>query len=62
MITIERGNVLEAQVEVLVDTVSCVGFMGGGIALQFRKADSENFEAYQGACRAHGVRPGRWCS
>ena len=59
MIKIERGNVLEAQAETLVNTVNCVGFMGKGIALQFKKAYPENFEAYQKACRAHEVQPGR---
>lgn len=59
MITIEKGNVLEAEAEALVNTVNCVGFMGKGIALQFKKAYPENFAAYQKACRAHEVQPGR---
>ena len=58
MITTERGNVLEAKAEALVNTVNCVGFMGKGIALQFKKAYPENFDAYQRACRAHEVQPG----
>jgi O-acetyl-ADP-ribose deacetylase (regulator of RNase III) len=33
--------------------------MGKGIALQFKKAFPENFKAYQRACRANGVRPGK---
>jgi O-acetyl-ADP-ribose deacetylase (regulator of RNase III) len=59
MITITRGNLLEADVEALVNTVNCVGHMGKGIALQFKKAFPENFKAYQRACRAEEVRPGR---
>ena len=59
MIKIERGNVLEAQAEALVNTVNCVGFMGKGIALQFKKAYPENFEAYRKACQAQEVLPGR---
>lgn len=59
MITIERGNVLEARAEALVNTVNCAGFMGKGIALQFKKAYPENFDAYQKACRKHEVQPGR---
>lgn len=58
MITLTRGNVLEAQAESLVNTVNCVGFMGKGIALQFKKAYPENFKAYQKACRANEVQPG----
>jgi O-acetyl-ADP-ribose deacetylase (regulator of RNase III) len=59
MITISRGNLLEADAEALVNTVNCDGFMGKGIALQFKKAFPENFEAYARACRAHEVNPGR---
>lgn len=59
MITLVRGSVLEAQADALVNTVNCVGFMGKGIALQFKKAYPENFKAYQKACRANEVQPGR---
>lgn len=58
MITITRGNLLEADVEALVNTVNCVGYMGKGIALQFKKAFPENFRAYQRACQAGQVQPG----
>lgn len=53
------GNLLAADTEAIVNTVNCVGFMGKGIALQFRKAWPENFRAYQQKCRAHEVVPGR---
>ena len=59
MITITRGNIIEADAEALVNTVNCEGFMGKGIALQFKKAFPANFEAYKRACRAGEVRPGR---
>lgn len=59
MITITRGNLLEADVEALVNTVNCVGHMGKGIALQFKKAFPENFKAYHKACKAKEVVPGK---
>lgn len=59
MITVRRGNLIEADAEALVNTVNCEGFMGKGIALQFKKAFPDNFKAYQQACRAGMVRPGR---
>jgi len=59
MITITRGNIIEADAEALVNTVNCEGFMGKGIALQFKKAFPENFAAYERACRAGEVQPGR---
>ena len=59
MIQFSSGNLLEADVDALVNTVNCVGFMGKGIALQFKQAFPENFTAYQKACHASEVRPGR---
>jgi len=59
MIEVAKGNVLEADVEALVNTVNCVGFMGKGIALQFKQAFPANFRAYEAACRAGEVVPGR---
>lgn len=59
MIEEMRGNLLESDAEALVNTVNCIGFMGKGIALQFRQAWPENFRFYEKACRAKEVRPGR---
>ena len=59
MVELTRGNILEAETEALVNTVNCVGFMGKGIALQFKKAYPDNFEAYRKACAAGEVQPGR---
>ena len=59
MIEIGKGNVLEADAEALVNTVNCVGLMGKGIALQFKQAYPANFRAYEAACRAGEVAPGR---
>lgn len=59
MITLTKGNLIEADVEALVNSVNCEGYMGKGIALQFKKAFPENFKAYERACRAGEVQPGR---
>ena len=59
MIRFKTGDILAEDVEALVNTVNCVGVMGRGIALQFRKAFPENFRAYAEACRRDEVRPGR---
>ncbi|QOC22750.1 macro domain-containing protein [Wenzhouxiangella sp. AB-CW3] len=59
MIEHTQGNLLSADAEALVNTVNCVGYMGKGIALQFKQAFPENFKAYQRACKAEEVRPGR---
>jgi len=49
----------EADVEALVNAVNCVGYMGKGIALRFRKMFPDNFGVYKRACLANEVRPGR---
>lgn len=59
MIESKTGDLLAVDVEALVNTVNCVGHMGRGIALQFKKAWPENFRAYQAACRRLEVQPGR---
>lgn len=59
MIEFQRGNLLEAKAEALVNTVNCVGVMGKGIALQFKQAFPENFKQYEKACDAGEVKPGQ---
>jgi O-acetyl-ADP-ribose deacetylase (regulator of RNase III) len=59
MIKLTQGNILDADVEALVNTVNCVGVMGKGIALQFKQAFRDNFQAYASACREGKVKPGR---
>ena len=59
MIRFTTGNILDAEVEALVNTVNCVGIMGRGIALQFKQAFPENFKAYEAACQRKAVEPGR---
>ena len=59
MIELKTGDILREDAEALVNTVNCVGFMGRGIALQFKRAFPENFKAYTAACRRHEVQPGR---
>ena len=38
-----KGNLLESDADALVNTVNCVGVMGKGIALQFKKKFPKNF-------------------
>src|SRR5262249_24887052 len=59
VVELVRGNLLEADVQALVNTVNTVGIMGKGIALQFRKAFPENYKAYKRACDAAEVQAGR---
>ncbi len=59
MIHIVRGDILRQDSDALVNTVNCVGVMGRGIALQFRRAFEENYEAYREAAKNNAIRPGR---
>jgi O-acetyl-ADP-ribose deacetylase (regulator of RNase III) len=59
MIKLTQGDILKADAEALVNTVNCVGIMGRGVALQFKKAFPENFKAYEAACKADQVQPGK---
>jgi O-acetyl-ADP-ribose deacetylase (regulator of RNase III) len=58
MIERTQGNILKADTEALVNTVNCNGFMGKGIALQFKKAYPRNYDAYHKACQVGEVKPG----
>jgi len=59
MMRFVQGNLLEAPVEALVNTVNTVGVMGKGIALMFKEAFPANFRAYEDACKHHAVNIGR---
>ncbi|MDP8240871.1 MAG: macro domain-containing protein [Candidatus Hatepunaea meridiana] len=59
MIELKKGNLLTADVEALVNSVNCVGIMGRGIALQFRKAFTDNFKEYADACKRGEILPGQ---
>jgi len=59
MIKITSGNLLDSKVDALVNTVNCDGYMGKGIALQFKQAFSKNYKAYDKACKLGEVQPGK---
>ena len=58
MITYKSGDILAEETEALVNTVNCVGVMGRGVALQFKRAFPENFKAYAARCKRDQMRPG----
>ncbi len=59
MIEYKSGDILQDDAQALVNTVNCVGVMGRGIALQFKKAFPSNFKAYAEACNRGEVLPGK---
>ena len=59
MIRFEQGNLLTANVEALVNPVNCVGVMGRGLALEFKRGFPGNFKLYAEACLKKQVKPGK---
>jgi O-acetyl-ADP-ribose deacetylase (regulator of RNase III) len=59
MIEFVHGNLFDADVEAIVNAVNCVGVMGKGIALEFKKRFPNNFIAYKAACDAGQLQLGR---
>lgn len=59
MIEYKQGDILRENTEAIINTVNCVGVMGRGIALQFKKAFPQNFLAYVAACKKKEVQPGK---
>ena len=59
MIEHKTGDIFAEDVDALVNSVNCVGVMGRGIALQFKKRFPQNFKAYESACKRSEVQPGQ---
>ncbi len=59
MIRYTTGDLLTEDAEAIVNTVNCVGVMGRGIALQFKKRFQENFKLYAKACKNKEIVPGQ---
>ena len=59
MIRFKQGDILKSDSEAIVNTVNCVGVMGRGIALQFKKAYPDNFREYKKICDRKELEPGR---
>ena len=45
-VSVIRGDLFESNAQTLVNTVNCVGVMGKGVALQFKKRFPDMFAEY----------------
>ncbi|HVZ40693.1 MAG TPA: macro domain-containing protein [Candidatus Kapabacteria bacterium] len=59
MMRFTQGNLLDANVDAVVNTVNTVGVMGKGIALMFKERFPDNYRAYVAACKAGNVQVGQ---
>lgn len=66
MITIKHGSIFDSQADVLVCPVNCVGVMGKGLALEFKRRYPELLKRYQIECEAGALHGGGaewlWCA
>ncbi len=59
MIRYTQGNLLDADVDAIINTVNTVGVMGKGIALMFKERFPKNMKEYAKACKAKEVETGK---
>jgi len=52
------GDILKSKAQTLINTVNCVGIMGKGIALEFKKRFPEMFKEYVEKCERKEVKLG----
>lgn len=53
------GDIFGSSMKTLVNTVNCVGVMGKGVALEFKKRYPDMFREYEARCKDKEVRPGK---
>ena len=59
MVEILKGNIFDSNSDILVNTVNCEGFMGKGIALDFKFRFPLMFKRYIEECRIGNIKIGR---
>lgn len=59
MIEFVKGNFFDFDADIRVNTVNCVGVMGAGVALQFKKQFPDMFEEYLRECNLGNVKIGK---
>ncbi|MFQ5902260.1 MAG: macro domain-containing protein [Candidatus Binatia bacterium] len=59
MIKVLVGDLFKSKAQTLVNTVNCVGIMGKGVALEFKKRFPEMFKDYEERCKRGEVKLGR---
>lgn len=59
MIKFVEGDFFDYDADVRVNTVNCVGVMGAGVALAFKKKFPEMYKDYKSACSKKEIKPGK---
>ena len=58
-VTFKQGDMFAEPADAIVNTVNCVGVMGKGVALEFKRRWPGNFEEYKRLCDRRILRPGK---
>lgn len=58
MIEYVKGNIFDSDADCIFNTVNCEGFMGKGIAYQFKERFPDNNRQYVEYCKEGKLRPG----
>ena len=59
MVRTLSGDLFQSKAQTLVNAVNCVGVMGNGIALEFKKRFPDMYEDYRKRCAVKQVRLGQ---
>lgn len=59
MINFVSGDFFDFDASIRVNTVNCVGVMGAGVALAFKKKYPDMYNDYVRTCKAGGFKPGQ---
>ena len=53
------GDIFDSSMKTLVNTINCVGVMGKGVALEYKKRYPDMFREYENLCQNKAVHPGQ---
>jgi len=54
-----KGNIFTANTQTIVNTINCVGFMGAGIALEFKLRYPDMYNKYKKLCKNNQIEIGK---
>lgn len=58
MLKIIHGDIFESKMQTITNPVNCVGVMGKGLALEFKKRYPQHYAEYCTMCAMHILKPG----
>lgn len=59
IIAMKKGDIFQSPMQAIVNTVNCVGVMGKGIALTFKKKFPDMYRDYEKKCKKNEVQLGK---